>query len=86
MASRWCGPPYVKGFLPAPTTVQTPVCVCLYSQRGASLFCSLHRISVSDIVHEINRLFSGHNDLILGFNTFLPQVGVVDDRGVVLST
>lgn len=32
-----------------------------------------HRICTQDVIAKVKELFEGHNDLIMGFNTFLPE-------------
>jgi histone deacetylase complex regulatory component SIN3 len=34
----------------------------------------IRRIEVEDLIKEVNVLFKGHRDLILGFNICLPEV------------
>lgn len=34
------------------------------------------RIDTTGVIHKVKQLFKGHRELILGFNTFLPRVGL----------
>jgi paired amphipathic helix protein Sin3a len=34
----------------------------------------LHSIDTSDVITRVKDLFKGHDNLILGFNTFVPKV------------
>lgn len=47
-------------------------------------------IDTTEVIRRVSDLFSGHNDLILGFNTFLPpgyQIKVIEDEATgVLNT
>jgi paired amphipathic helix protein Sin3a len=47
---------------------------CLYKQRiSILLFFVVSRTDTHGVIERVKELFKGHNNLIFGFNTFLPK-------------
>lgn len=47
---------------------------------GAKGSMLTRRINTEGVIEQVKSLFRGHRELILGFNTFLPKVRVVETR------
>lgn len=56
--------------------VHCPV-YCSYPSFRFLLRRLLCRIDTAGVIMRVKELFRGHKELVLGFNTFLPKVGVM---------
>ena len=46
----------------------------LHQNQSVSIFLlDLFRVNIYDVIKRVKELFKGHNNLILGFQTFLPK-------------